>query len=169
MRHHQLANINGQIRFPFSDEENAGGLVFPFDNAWRLDTDEISWGVGAGIRLHAASRVVLDLNYVFIHTEEEYDFDIASSGALDGNLTEAEDLPDLRTRNHLLQTSIRISIVENASLRFFYRFERSTIRDFSQRDLVPDEVLLSSGALFLGHIDRSYDVHVFGLTLQIRL
>ena len=37
-------------------------------------------------------------------------------------LTEAEDLPDLRTRNHLLQTSIRFSIVENASLRCFYRF-----------------------------------------------
>jgi MtrB/PioB family decaheme-associated outer membrane protein len=169
MSRRQLANINDSFVFPPSSDPNAGGPVFPLDNAWKLDTDEVSWGVGTGIRFQAASRVILDVNYLFIHTEEEYDFDIAGPGALDTDLTEAQDLPDLRTQNHLLQASIRYSIVESASLRFFYRFERSTIRDFSQRDLVPEEVLLSTGALFLGHIDRDYDVHVFGLTLQIRL
>ena len=70
--------------------------------------------------------------------------------------------------NHQLQTSVRIAIVEHVALRFFHRFEHSTIRDFSQRALIPDEVLESSGALFLGHVDRDFDAHVFGMTLQLR-
>ena len=41
-------------------------------------------------------------------------------------------------------------------------------RDFSQRDLDPAPVLVSSGALFLGHIDRDFDAHILALTLQIR-
>ena len=168
MRRRQLASINDSFVFPPSSDPNAGGAVFPLDNAWKLDTEEISWGVGTGVRFQISSRVILDVNYLFIHTEEEYDFDIAGIGALGTELTEAQDLPDLRTRDHLLQASVRYSIIESASLRFYYRFERSTIRDFSQRGLVPEEVLLSSGALFLGHIDLDYDVHVFGLTLQIR-
>jgi hypothetical protein len=30
-------------------------------------------------------------------------------------------------------------------------------------------VLFDSGALFLGHIDRDFDAHVSGVTLQIRM
>ncbi len=168
-RHRELASINDAFVFPPSSDPNAGGTVFPLDNSWMLHTDEVSWGVGTGIRLQAVSHIVLDVNYLFVQTEEEYDFDIAGPGALGTGLTAAQDLPNLRTRNHLLQSSIRFSIIERASLRLFYRFERSTIRDFSQRNLVPEEVLLSSGALFLGHIDRNFDVHVIGLTLQIHL
>ncbi len=74
-----------------------------------------------------------------------------------------------RTLRHRQTTSVRFSIVESAFLRVFYRFERATIRDFSQQGLNPEAVLLDSGALFLGHIDRDFDVHVIGVTFGLRI
>jgi hypothetical protein len=134
-----------------------------------LDTNEVSWALGTGIRIQVLSRATVDLNYSFISTEEDYHFSIAGPGALGTGLSEADDLPDLRTRSHHLTTSLRFSIVESAFLRVFYRFERATIRDFSQQRLIPEDVLLDSGALFLGHIDRDFDVHVVGITLGLRI
>jgi hypothetical protein len=125
--------------------------------------------VGAGVRIHLLDRAIVDLNYMFISTEEDYRFSIASPGALGTGLSQADDLPQLRTRSHHLTTSIRFSIVKSAFLRVFYRFERATIRDFSQQGLIPEDVLLDSGALFLGHIDRDFDAHVIGVTLGLRI
>jgi hypothetical protein len=167
VRDRKQSSINDA--FAFSSDPNAGGPVFPFRNSWKLDTDEISWGLGAGVRTHLFGRVIVDLNYLFISTEEDYHFSIASPGALGTGLSRADDLPRLRTRNHRLTASLRFSIVENAFLRVFYRFERATIRDFSQRQLIPEDVLLDSGALFLGHIDRDFDAHVIGITLGLRI
>ena len=76
---------------------------------------------------------------------------------------------ELRTLRHRQTTSVRFSIVESAFLRVFYRFARATIRDFSQQGLVPEDVLRDSGALFLGHIDRDFDVHVIGISLGFRI
>lgn len=118
------------------------------------------------MRLRAHRRVNVDLNYSFDSSKEEFDFNIAGLGALSPGLAVAKDLPDLRRQNHVLQTSLRVSMHENAALRFFYRFEDSTISDFSQQDLTP---ALIPGALFLGHVDRDYTVHVFGVTLQVRI
>jgi hypothetical protein len=68
-----------------------------------------------------------------------------------------------------LTTSVRFSIVENTFVRVFYRFERATIRDFSEQGLNPEGVLFDSGALFLGHIDRDFDAHVIGFTFGLRI
>jgi MtrB/PioB family decaheme-associated outer membrane protein len=162
----RIAGINDS--FAFSSDPDAGGPVFPFENAWRLDSDETTWSAGTGLRLQAHPRVLLDLHYVFLDSRGESDFDIASAGALGTSLSKARDLPDLRTVSHQLQTSVRVAISEHVALRFFHRFDHSTIRDFSQRGLVPGEVLESSGALFLGHVDRDFSAHVFGLSLQLR-
>jgi MtrB/PioB family decaheme-associated outer membrane protein len=167
VRDRKQSSINDA--FAFSSDPNAGGPVFPFRNSWKLDTDEVSWGLGTGVRIHLLDRAIVDLNYLFISTEEDYDFSIASPGALGTDLSQADDLPRLRTRSHRLTASLRFSIVESAFLRVFYRFERATIRDFSQRQLIPEEVLLDSGALFLGHIDRDFDAHVIGVTLGLRI
>ena len=167
LRHREQANINDA--FAFSSDPNAGGPVFPLRNRWALDTDEISWGVGTGVRIRVLRRVTAEVNYSFISTKEDYHFRIAGPGALADGLTAAGDLPDLRTRSHRLTASLRYSILENAFLRVFYRFERATIRDFSQSGLVPENILLDSGALFLGHIDRDFDAHVIGVTLGLRI
>ena len=45
--------------------------------------------------------------------------------------------------------------------------EFSTIADFSQRGLSSPELLQRSGALFLGHVDRDFAAHLFGVTLQL--
>ncbi len=76
---------------------------------------------------------------------------------------------ELRTRRHSLTTSFRFSIVESGFLRVFYRFERATIRDFSQQGLIPEDALSDSGALFLGQIDRDFDVHIVGVTIGLRI
>jgi len=76
---------------------------------------------------------------------------------------------ELRTLRHRQTTSVRFSIVESAFLRVFYRFARATIRDFSQQGLIAEDVLRDSGALFLGHIDRDFDVHVIGISLGFRI
>jgi hypothetical protein len=167
VRDRKQSSINDA--FAFSSDPKAGGPVFPLRNSWKLDTDEVSWGLGAGVRTHLLDRVIVDLNYLFISTEEGYHFSVASPGALGTGLSRADDLPRLRTRSHRLTASLRFSIVENAFLRVFYRFERATIRDFSQRQLIPEDVLLNSGALFLGHIDRDFDAHVIGITLGLRI
>jgi hypothetical protein len=167
VRNRKQSSINDA--FAFSGDPNAGGPVFPFQNSWMLDTDEVSWALGTGIQIRVLSRATVDLNYSFISTEEDYHFSIAGPGALVTGLSKADDLPDLRTRSHHLTTSLRFSIVESAFLRVFYRFERATIRDFSQQRLIPEDVLLDSGALFLGHIDRDFDVHVIGITLGLRI
>jgi hypothetical protein len=167
LRDRKQSSINDA--FAFSSDPNAGGPIFPFRNSWALDTNEISWGVGTGVRIDLFDRAIVDLNYLFISTEEDYHFSIASPGALGTDLSRADDLPRLRTQTHRLTTSVRFSIVENAFLRVFYRFERAIVRDFSQQGLIPDRVLLDSGALFLGHIDRDFDVHIIGVTLGFRI
>jgi len=167
VRDRKQSSINDA--FAFSSDPKAGGPVFPFRNSWKLDTDEVSWGLGTGVRIQLLGRAIVDLNYLFISTEEDYRFSIASPGALGTGLSQADDLPRLRTRNHRLTASFRFSIVESAFLRVFYRFERATIRDFSEQGLIPESVLLDSGALFLGHIDRDFDVHIIGVTLGLRI
>lgn len=166
-RERRLAGINDA--FAFSSDPNAGGAVFPFENAWRLDATATSWSIGAGLRIDAIPRIGIDLNYSFISSREAHVFEIAGSGALGTGLSEAEDLPDLLTRNHLLTTSIRFSLIDDAFLRIFHRFERSAIRDFSQSGLDPEKVLNDSGALFLGHVDRDFDAHMVGVTIGWRL
>ena len=79
------------------------------------------------------------------------------------------ELATLRAFGFRRSALSRLVLVENAFLRVFYRFERATIRDFSQQQLIPEDVLLDSGALFLGHIDRDFDVHIIGITLGLRI
>jgi opacity protein-like surface antigen len=167
LRDRKQSSINDA--FAFSSDPNAGGPIFPIRNSWALETNEVSWGLGSGVRIHLLDRVIVDLNYLFISTEEDYHFSIASPGALGTGLSQAGDLPRLRTRSHRLTTSFRFSIAKSAFLRVFYRFERATIRDFSELGLIPEDVLLDSGALFLGHIDRDFDVHIIGITLGLRI
>jgi len=112
-------------------------------------------------------NVIVDIHYAFIRSIEKHRFDISGAGALATGLTAAADLPILRRQNHNLEASLRISFLDHSALRFFYRFEHSTISDFSQQGLAADGFLQSSGALFLAHIDRDFDAHVFGLTLQL--
>ncbi len=165
-RRSRLAGIN-DAAFVSSDDPNAGGPTFPFDNAWRHDTDGTIGGAGTGVRVQVHPKVEVDIHYSYIRSLEKNHFDISSAGALATGLTEAGDLPNLRRQDHNLYASLRISIHEHAALRFFYRFERSKISDFSQRGLDSGTLVQNSGALFLGHVDRDFAAHLFGLTLQL--
>ncbi len=112
--------------------------------------------------------MTLESGYTFNRVAEDLDYDFASDGALAGGVSEAEaggSFPDLLTTDHLLQTSLRFEIREGIALRFFHRYQRSEIDVFRQTGLTPLGV---DGALFLGHVDRDYDAHVFGFTLQLR-
>jgi len=153
----------------FSSDPNAGGAIFPLDHRWTVISDENSIGGGAGLRWKLVEPVTLELDYRLLLTEGEIDFDAAGPGALAGGLARSDDLPRLRTLDHTLESSLRWALVERAALRFFYRYDHSTIRDYSQRDLDPSRAFQQTGALFLGQVDRDFDVHSVGLTLQLRL
>lgn len=164
----RTSGINSAEVFPMVDDPDAGGVVFPLENAWRIEGDETTWGAGAGFRLQPLARIVLDADYAFVDSRSAYAFQAAGPGALAPGVMRAASLPDLRTIDHALRLGVRIALVERAGVLLRYRLEHSRIVDFSQRGLVPETVLTSSGALFLGHRDLDYTAHVFAITVQVR-
>lgn len=143
------------------------GSTFPPENAWSQGTRETTGSTGVGIWARPFARVSVETNYSFILSRQKLDYDYRSNGAVPPGISGAEagnDFPDLRTEDHLLQTSVRLELTENVALRAFHRYERSTIDDFQQTGLGPG---VSAGAYYLGHVDRDYEAHVVGATLQL--
>lgn len=121
-------------------------------------------------------RVTLSSNYRVIHTRQRVDYDFASDGALFFLVTGAQAgrrFPNLETVDHVLESSLRVQLVEHLAVRVFHRYQRGELDDFQQQGLA-DPTLLSgafgsgTGVLFLGHRDRDYSAHVVGATLQLR-
>ena len=86
------------------------------------------------------------------------------------------DFPDLKTTHHILENSIRFEATEHLALRFFHIYQRGEIDDFQQTGLDDPNLVNSqthtasrgAGTLYLGHVDRDYEAHVFGATVQLR-
>ena len=90
----------------------------------------------------------------------------AAGDALAGSVLPAQagtSFPDLRTQDQILETSLRWAFSETLAARLYYRYQRATIRNWLQRDLVS----LDDHRLFFAHIDESYEVSVYGVTLQL--
>jgi hypothetical protein len=163
----RLANINDV--FPTSSSDpNAGGPVFPLANAWTLETTETGGNAGAGFRWRLLDRLTLESAYSFLLTRQRLDYDFASAGALAPGVTAAQAgsrFPELRTVDHVLQSSVRLELSPRVALRIFHLFQRERLDDFQQQGL---EAGLVGGALFLGHVDGDYQAHVVGATAQLR-
>ena len=151
---------------PGSDPD-AGGPVYPVVNAWELDSDSRSVGFGAGGGVTLRPGVRLEVDYSLVDTREDVDYAFNPAGdALAGSVLPGQagtSFPDLRTEDQILETSLRWALSDTLAVRLYYRYQRATIRNWLQRDLVP----LDDHRLFFAHIDESYKVSVYGATLQL--
>jgi MtrB/PioB family decaheme-associated outer membrane protein len=168
-------NINDSLAGIGSADGDAGGVLYPLANRWHIGSEQNSLFAGVGLTWRLLERVTLDLNYRVIHTRQRVDYDFASDGAL-FLVTGAQAgrrFPNLETVDHVLESSLRVQLVEHLAVRVFHRYQRGELDDFQQQGLA-DPTLLSgafgsgTGVLFLGHRDRDYSAHVVGATLQLR-
>lgn len=147
---------------------NDAGVSFPPQNTWSVHTREGSVAAGITGWARLLERVTLETSYAFILTRSRLDYDYASDGALALGVTSAaagSRFPTLRTADHVLTTSLRLELIDHVALRVFHLYQRGRIDDFQQAGL-EDGVI--GGAYFLGHVDRDYDAHVVGATVQLR-
>ncbi len=149
---------------------HSAGATFPDDNRWWTDSELRTFGGGAGASYRPWSRVTLALDYDFIDSREEIDYDYASLGATSsfgGGLSEeeaGEAFPAQRNQDHRVETSLRYQWTEKLATKLLYRFFEGSIDDFSQEGLE----LRYDKRLFLGHIDRDYSVHLFGASAELK-
>jgi len=164
-RSHHQATINDS--FAVSSDAQAGGPVFPLALAWRLGSDERVHSAGVGARWKATSRVTLQTDYAFITSREGVDYEYASADAIGTGVSPAQagsHFPPLRFTDHVLTTSVIVTLTEHVALRVFYRYENSSVQDFAQRHLEP---LSAPGALFFGHVDGDFAASLYGISLRL--
>ena len=157
----------GSIRgFAGSANGDAGGPNFPFSNQWnvRANGDAIGWG--GALTLHPLDWIEFDTRYTFLVTREDEHQSFASSAALanqDFTRPVPDELPRLRSRDHGLETSLRLSLRKSLSVRFFYRYELSGVADYHQTGLPT----LIGRRIYLGHVDSDYEAGFYGVALQV--
>jgi hypothetical protein len=147
---------------------NDAVTTFPPQNTWFERTHESSVAAGASAWKRLFERVTLETSYAFILTRSRLDYDYASDGALSFDVTSAtagSRFPTLTTEDHVLVTSLRVELIQHVALRVFHLYQRSRIDDFQQAGL---EAGVLGGAYYLGHVDRDYDAHAVGATVQLR-
>jgi hypothetical protein len=164
-RSHHQATINDSAAL--SNDPQAGGPVFPFSLAWQLGSDERVHSAGAGVRWKATSRITFQSDYAFLSSREEIDYEFASPDALGTGVPPAaagSHFAPQRYTDHVLTTSVIVTLTEHLSLRVFHRYENSSVQDFAQRHLEP---LSDPSALFLGHVDRDFAASLYGISLRL--
>jgi len=166
-----VSGAYGQARNKMGTINDLGFTSYPPQNAWSQRTRETNGSAGAGFWVRPFARVSLEANYSFVLATQKLHYSYASGGALAPGVLPAEagnQFPELRTVDHVLQTSLRLEITEEGAIRAFYRYEHGTIDDFQQAGLEAAVIEGASGAYYLGHVDRDYTAHVIGSTLQLR-
>jgi len=172
----KLTSIAG---VPFQGDPQAGGSGYPAANEWEVTSRQDTGFASAGLRGRLFERWIVETGYRFVTTRQKIDYDYSSAGALVPPTTPAEpgsDFPDLKTTHHILENSIRFEATEHLALRFFHIYQRGEIDDFQQTGLDDPNLVNSqthtasrgAGTLYLGHVDRDYEAHVFGATVQLR-
>jgi hypothetical protein len=154
--------------FASSANGDAGGPNFPFSGQWGVHTRGDATGWGGGLNLHPLPWLELDTRYTFLVTREDQNLAFASTGAL-ANVDFANpvptSMPTLRSRDHALETSLRVALRKSVALRAFYRYERSGVDDFHQTGLPT----LIGRRIYFGHEDLDYQASFYGVALQVSL
>ena len=148
-------------------DPNAGGAVYPLANRWEEDSRDDAHSFGFGFR-HAFSRVILESGYAWMYSPYRTRYGFASGGALVGGAAAAagagEGMPDIVFRQQTLESSLRITIDRNVSLRLYHRYERARFSDWHY-DALP--LVFANGAgVFLGAGAPNYSSHLFGIFIQ---
>ena len=135
--------------------------VFPFENAWKMDAEMTTWVFGIDIETTLWERIDFDFHYSFQHSNEQRDYWFDTVGALSPGLTADEagnNFPDLKNTDHILGASLLYELNEMWAVRFFYRYQYSTIDHVQRQGLEPR----------LGHVPDDFSASIFGSTLRFR-
>ncbi len=160
----------GSIRgFAASPDGSAGGPTFPLENGWRVESEGTGVGWGGGITARLVRSIDLDSHYAFLSTRDELDTAAAGPGAPVNSATIPPRLPALRTRDHVLETSLRLTLRPDLALRLFHRYERSSVADFHQTglpSLLPTPI--APRRVFIAHEDGDFEASLYGIAVQLR-
>jgi MtrB/PioB family decaheme-associated outer membrane protein len=143
-----------------------GAVPYPAQNRWSVDEDATTFALGAGAHL-MRGPLRLEASYSFVDTRTQLDYDFASDTALAG-VTAAQAgsrYPELKTRDHVLMSSLFWEFRPGFALRLAYRFSHSTLRDFQQAGLPTRD----GNRIFFGHQDRSYQASLYTFSLEAQL
>ncbi len=153
-----------------------GGLVFPLLNAWSARNEDRNHVVGAGIRQDfKAASLNVDYSYSTGRTRIAYDYTIggainAATAPLAGSR-----MPDLATDINYLDANLRIPLSQAWALRFIYRHQKETIRDWHYANLATTPVVLNNNnnnalptAILLDGGPTNYRVDWYGAMLQFK-
>jgi hypothetical protein len=114
--------------------------------------------------------IELDSHYAFSVARDELETETAGGpGATVNSATVARRLPALRSRDHAVETSLRVALRDDPGARVLHRYERSAVDDDHQTGLptlLPTPV--APRRVFLGHEDADFEVSVYGIAAQLR-
>ena len=141
-------------------------MIFPFDAAWIARSNARTFAAGAGFSARPWSRLELRADYQLLLSRERLAYDFASADALAPGETAADAghrFPYLRSTDHAVETSARITLTDWLATRLIYRFLDSRVSNFHQAGLQPR----IGHALYLGHVDGDFSAHVVGATAEV--
>jgi hypothetical protein len=165
-RERRQSSINDSTVRP-SRDASAGGAVFPYANAWRLDADDRTHSAQVGFELRPHERVTASVSGSLLDATTRLSYDAASEGALVPGVTAAQAgdaFPALRLREYVVTSQIAVEVMRHVEIGVLYRFEDARIDDFHESGIEP---LVIPGAIYLGHEDQSYRAHLIGTWLRL--
>jgi hypothetical protein len=95
--------------------------------------DRLGGSLGSALRW-----LELDTRYTFLVTREDDRIaftDLAALANPDFATPPPGHFPELRSRDHALETSVRVALQKAVGLKLYYRYWRSEIEDYHQTDL----------------------------------
>jgi MtrB/PioB family decaheme-associated outer membrane protein len=152
--------------FAISSNGDAGGPNYPFTDGWGVRAHGNAIGWGGGLTANPLRWLTFETRYTFLVTRETEDVSFATLNALaapDFGSPVPGSLPELRSRDNFLESSVRVALRKSVALHFFYRYTRSSVDDYHQTDLPT----LLARRIYLGHKDSDYEASFYGLGLQI--
>ncbi len=157
----------GSIRgFASSSNGDAGGPNYPYAYQWSTNASGEAVGWGGALTLQPLHWLEFDTRYTFLVTREDNRIAFTDLSALansDFVTPPPGHFPDLRSRDHTLETSLRIALAKAVGLKLYYRYWRSQVQDYHQTDL-PTQI---GRRVYLGHQDRDFSASFFGAAVQV--
>ncbi len=166
-RDRRLESIVGRGGGVSSGIFTAGGPAYPLNKKWSLDSELLSFSVGAGARYRPIKRLELRLDYTYLNSRENLEYAFASNAALP-SAVDTTSLPDhfqpLRFQDHVLDIQASYQWAAWIDTTLYYRLQVSTVEDFQQKDLQPR----INQNLLLAHVDENFTAHAFGVLVGLR-
>jgi len=153
-----------------------GGPLFPLVNAWTAAITDRNHLLGIGVKQEFA-RVSLNLDYTYTIGHNGIRYAYTPGGAVTvANAPFAGDhFPDQVANLNYLDANLTVPLTERLSLRFFYRYQQMTIRDWHYQNLDGAPVALGAAgatalptAIILDGGPEDYNANWFGAMLRIK-